>query len=178
MAKFVDPPKGRLIVSILYASVDAVAEALGMLERRFGRVEHETAGRRANCREQYYEEMGRPLHIRFFSFERPVGRETLPEIKALCRKIESKYSDRVNDFMFRTVNIDPGILTTENLVMAAGHDRRHRIYLRDGVYAETALIHSKGQFTRLPWTAEDYCHEDAIDLFERTRQVFELVAVN
>ncbi len=52
----------------------------------------------------------------------------------------------------------------------------HRIYLDDGVYGELALVHSRGQFVRLPWTCPDYYHDEAIEFFTRVRESFEFVA--
>ncbi len=175
MVRTQEPPEGRLVVAVIYSSVDAVADALRVMERRFGRVDFETADLDCNCRQTYKEEMGEDLRLRFFAFEKLVARNALPEIKSACRKIEAAFSDKVEDYMFRTVNIDPGIMTADNLVMAAARDYRHRIYLRDGVFAEIALIWAKGRFTRLPWTSTDYCQAEAIEFFERVRASFEVV---
>ena len=51
--------------------------------------------------------MGRQLSRRFFSFEKMVEQDALPEIKANCHKIERQLSDQVDDYTFRTVNVDP-----------------------------------------------------------------------
>ena len=97
-------------------------------------------------------------------------------IKIECRKIESGFSDHVEDYMFRTVNIDPGILTPANLVMVSHREYNHRVYLKEGVYAETVLIYARDRYVRLPWTDADFCHDEAIDFFVRVRNSFEDVA--
>lgn len=176
MVRMQEPEPGRLIISTIYSSVDALADTLRRLERRFGRVENETSGQKCNCREVYHEEMGNDLKIRFFSFEKPVPRSDLPEIKTMCRKIESNFSDHIEDYMFRTVNIDPGIMTRDNLIMAAARDLKQRVYLSDGVFAELTLIYSKGCFNRLPWTHADFCTEEAEDFFRHVRDSLEIVA--
>ncbi|MCK4632886.1 MAG: DUF4416 family protein, partial [candidate division Zixibacteria bacterium] len=70
----------------------------------------------------------------------------------------------------------PGILTPANLVMASHREYNHRVYLEDGVYAELALVWSKGRYVRLPWTNPDFCHGEAIEFFQRVRGSFDLVA--
>ena len=119
--------------------------------------------------------MGPDLQRRFFSFEKPIPRDALPRLKKLCAKIEGQFADNVEDHLFRTVNIDPGILTLENLTMAAHRDFTHHVYLADGVFAQLTLVWARGKFRRLPWTNDDFCHDEAVDLFERVRQTFELV---
>jgi hypothetical protein len=174
MARTQKPPSGRVIVSIIYSSLDALAETLRLLERQFGRVQCETM-EIPYTGEQYAEEMGGSLQRRFYSFERQVERDRLPEIKATCHKLEKQFGDMVDDYAFRTVNIDPGILTPENLVMSSHREYNHRIYLRDGVFAELTLVYAKGRFVRLPWTQPDFCQGEAIEFFLRVRRSFDLV---
>jgi hypothetical protein len=176
MARAQIPPPGRLVVSYIYSSVDALAESLRKLERHFGRVQFETVDLPYADRERYIEEMGTRLRRRFFSFSGPAPRNTLPSIKKTCARVEKLYSDHVGGHHFRTVNIDPGILTPDNLVMASYHEYNHRIYLGEGVFAETPLIWARGQYVRLPWTHLDFCHPEAVDFFCRVRGTFDFVS--
>ena len=81
----------------------------------------------------------------------------------------------MHDFTFRTINLDPGIMTPDNLVMASNREYNHRIYLSKGIFADIQLIWVRGQFTRLPWTDPDFCNGEAVDFFLRVRESFELV---
>ena len=174
MTRIQKPPPGRLILSIIYSSLDALADALKVVEKRFGPVQYETIEIPCSDIPIYKEEMGYPLYRRLFSFERLVTRDSLADIKSTCHKIEPLFADRVDDYIFRTINLDPGILTPDNLLMASHHEYNHRIYLKDGVFAEIALIYSGGRFKRLPWTHPDLCHDEAIDFFLRVRGSFEV----
>lgn len=176
MARAQTPPPGRLIVSIIYSSMDALADGLKALEKKFGRVQFETLEIECAEASEYREEMGDGLLRRFFSFEKEVPRDSLPALKAACSKIEAQFADVTDNYLFRTVNIDPGILTPSNVVIATHKEFNHRMYLRDGVYAELALIYSRGTFCRLPWTASDYCDEEAIGFFRRVRDSFEIIS--
>jgi len=175
MARKQEGGQGRLIVSVVHSSIDALADAVDALEKRFGAVQYETLEAECGSPDLYKEEMGDNLMRRFFSFERPIDRNMLPTVKSICAKIEAQYADKVHDYCFRTVNLDPGILTPANLVMAAYREMNHRIYLEDGVFGELTLVWSKGQFVRLPWTDLDYCTDESIDFFCRVRSCFELV---
>ncbi len=174
MVRIQKPPPGQLIVSIIYSSLDAVADALKALEQRFGPVQFETIEIPCTVAAMYKEEMGECLQRRFFSFERQVSRDSLPDIKSACNKIEPLFADRVDDYLFRTVNIDPGILTPDNLVMASQREYNHRIYIKDGVFAEIVLISAKGRFRRLPWTNADFYHNEAVEFFLRVLSSFEM----
>jgi len=174
MARVQKPPKGRLIVSIIYNSLDGLSDALKLLEKQFGRVQCETI--EIGCSAgQYAEEMGDQLQRRFYSFEKLVERDRLPEIKATCHKVENQLGDLVNDYAFRTVNIDPGILTPENVVMASHREYNHRLYLGEGVFGELTLVFSRGRFVRLPWTPPAFCEGEAIEFFLRVRDSFAVV---
>ena len=174
MARVQEPTKGRPIVSVIYSSLDALADSLKALERKFGPVQYETLEITCQKPEMYAEEMGSDLLRRFFSFEKTAEREFLAEMKKTCHKIEPNFADHTQDYDFRTVNIDPGILTPSNLIMASHREMNHRIYLKDGIFAELALIYARGRFRRLPWTNPDYCDGEAIDFFLRVLESFEL----
>jgi hypothetical protein len=174
MARIQKPPKGRLIVSIIYNSMDGLADALKALEKQFGRVQCETMEIEYTGG-KYLEEMGDQLQRRFYSFEKEIERDKLPEVKNACHKIEKQFGDMVHDYAFRTVNIDPGVMTTENVVMASHREYNHRVYLGKGVFAELELVYSRGRFVRLPWTELDFCQGEAIEFFLRVRESFETV---
>ena len=175
MARIQLPAPGRLIISFIYSSLDALTDALTEVERRFGPVQYETLDIPCTEVSRYREEMGGDLTRRFFSFEREVECDQLIACKKICHKIESRYGDQVDDTTFRTVNMDPGLMTPENLVVASHREANHRVYLGDGVYADLTLVWSQGRFVRLPWTPEDYCHDEAIDLFQRVHTSFDVL---
>jgi hypothetical protein len=176
MGRILTPPPGKLIVSAIYGHIDAVADALKLLEKQFGRIQFETLDIPYTDTEKYAEEMGNGLQRRFFSFEREARRDSLPDIKPALTRIEEQLGDRVDDYTFRTVNLDPGILTPANLTMASNREYNYRIYLGKGVFADIQLIWARGQFTRLPWTNPDFYHDEAIDFFVRARETFDLVS--
>jgi len=112
----------------------------------------------------YCREMGSPLFRRFASFLKLIPPECLPEIKIKTNQIELAYSKDNK----RQVNIDPGYISAERLVLATGKNYTHRIYLNNGVYADLTLIYQDSNFRPLPWSYPDYASP-------KTREIFKLI---
>ncbi|MFC1839964.1 DUF4416 family protein [Thermodesulfobacteriota bacterium] len=120
-------------------------------------------------RTRYYErEMGWPLHRRFIVFRDFIAPEDIVEAKLETNKIESKYSNESK----RRINIDPGYVSMERLVLATGKNYTHRIYLSQGIYADLTLVFNKGTFKPLEWTYRDYSDPDSIDFFNNEREKY------
>jgi hypothetical protein len=101
----------------------------------------------------YYDgEMGPGLLRQVASFQNLVEPGALPDIKLATNEIETGFCLEGK----RRVNLDPGILTEERLILASGKNFTHRVYLRDGIYADLTLIYQKGGYRALPWTYADY----------------------
>ncbi|MFH1673339.1 MAG: DUF4416 family protein [Pseudomonadota bacterium] len=116
----------------------------------------------------YAPEMGQPLFRRLFAFADLIEQDTLSDIKLFANKLEQ-------DFMSggkRLVNIDPGYLLAERFVLATGKNYTHRIYLRDGIYADLTLIYNKGIFHPLDWTYPDYTEGEMFTFLECVRKKY------
>jgi hypothetical protein len=111
--------------------------------------------------------MGSPLHRRFLSAERPVSRDALPAIKIAMESIEAEFSEGGK----RTVNLDPGLLSPENFILATGKNYSHRVYLGMGVFADLTLVFRNGGYQPLPWTYPDYASEEIRSLLRELRRV-------
>ena len=69
----------------------------------------------------------------------------------------------------RSVNIDIGMITAENLQLATTKKFSHRIYLGEGIYSDLTFIFTKGDFQSLPWTYPDYSHPEIKQFFKTMR---------
>jgi len=115
----------------------------------------------------YYEaEMGAGLLREYVVFEQLVAPGMLAEIKLQTNAIEQEWSEEGR----RGVNVDPGLLTDHSLILATGKDYAHRIYLREGIYAEVTLYAHGGGLAALPWTYPDYREAATMEFFEKQRQ--------
>jgi hypothetical protein len=116
----------------------------------------------------YASEMGGDLQKRFYSFDRLIMPDTLPDIKNATIKIES---DSCIDGK-RTVNLDPGYLEEAKLVLASTKNFSHRIYLRDNIWAEVTMRYAHGQFITHDWTYPDYSQELGIEFLSKAREIY------
>jgi hypothetical protein len=169
MGKIKKPLPGKLILSAIYSSPDALRSAIIQFEKKFGHVEMETEILDFAHTDYYREEMGDNLKRKFFAFEKLIDRDRLPELKLFSNKLEAKFGDRVKDYIFRTINLDPGIVTLANVILASTKDFAHRIYLRDGIYAEITLLYERKRFRPLPWTYPDYLDPKVFDFLTKVR---------
>ena len=63
----------------------------------------------------------------------------------------------------RKINLDPGYLDLSRVVLLSGKEGSHKIYLRNGVWADLVLLKDKGGYRSLPWTFPDIrtgCYDD------------------
>ncbi len=115
----------------------------------------------------YYEqEMGLNL-LRFWTgFEKTVQPERLYEFKLATNNLEQKFASHGK----RKVNLDPGILSLHNLILATTKNYAHRIYLGHGIYAELTMIYHSGRYRPLEWTYPDYKTETCQEFLARCRK--------
>lgn len=119
--------------------------------------------------EYYNVEMGRDLLRTYVAFDGRVSEDVLYEMKtfSISREREFLYPGTSN----RRINLDPGVLTADHLVLASHKRAAHRICIRDGVFGELELIYVSGAFQPLPWTYPDYRTQVARSFFESIRAV-------
>lgn len=146
------PAPARLLFSVIYRKEEDYAKVLRIIGDRIGEVSCTSEPFPFDRTEYYGKEMGSPLVRRFVVGNDSVSRDELATVKIWAEAIENELSVGGK----RTVNIDPGYLTEENVVLATGKNYSHRIYLREGVFADLTLVFEKGEYKPLPWTYPDY----------------------
>ena len=105
----------------------------------------------------YYEKsMGKTLPKRLWVFENLIRPDTLSKIKCVTNDWETEYQSLADGSVERPLNVDPGYIDLGKLILASTKDHAHRIYLSDGIFAETTLMYTQKQWTPLPWSYPDY----------------------
>jgi Domain of unknown function (DUF4416) len=117
----------------------------------------------------YTQEMGKPLFRHFITFKRLFSIPVLPDIKQATNHLEEKYAAPNGH---RRINIDPGYICLEHVILATTKGYTHRPYLRDGIYADLTLIYRNKSFQPLEWTYPDYRQEEVITLFNQFRKKY------
>jgi hypothetical protein len=148
------PPPATLVVSILSSVWESIWPGLlGRLEELFGPAEFVSDPLPFDVTGYYDAEFGTPLARRVLGFERLVAQETLADVKLATNALENEL---LTEGCRRVVNLDPGFITPERLVLATGKNFTHRVYLKKGIFADLTLIYQKGDWRALPWTFPDY----------------------
>lgn len=110
---------------------------------------------------QYYRStMGDQLKKQFAILANWYDPAELSEHKLMSHVWERDLAKSTAFEIERPLNIDPGYISMTKLVLASTKNREHRIYLKDGVYAEVTLAFRDQQWQPLPWTYPDYQRED------------------
>jgi hypothetical protein len=165
-----EPKPAKLVVSCLARTRDAVQAAADELAAKWGPVESEFGPLPFHFTSYYEGELGPEVRRWLWAFRNPAHREDLACVKAFSNRIEASYSQNGR----RTFNLDPGFLSLDNFVLATGKGRPHRVYLRDGIFADLTLVFIGGTFIPTPWTYPDYAAAEMIDIMNRLRRLHKI----
>lgn len=146
-----DPTK--LVVGLLSSDKNLLAQAQSALAEGFGGLTIKSPEIPFSFTDYYQKEMGPNLTRQWVSFQGMVEPDQLHEFKRTTGLLERRF---VGPEGKRRVNLDPGLLSLYNFVLASTKGFAHRIFLRDGVYAEVTLMFHAGKFQPLAWTYPDY----------------------
>ena len=108
----------------------------------------------------YYKSISPVLFRTFLSFQGLAGAGELADWKIFSCSAEEKSGEN------RRVNIDPGYVNGSRLVLASTKDHAHRIYLRDGIFAEVTLRFIKKKWVPFDCTFPDFSsglYDDFLD---------------
>lgn len=162
------PSEVMLFASVLFHDQKAAEKAIEALTKRCGRIAYESEAMAFDYTSYYEEEMGSPISRILVAFEELVPRDSLPAVKLHTNEIEEKLSVGRK----RSVNLDPGILSMENICLATTKPYSHRIYLTRGIWGEVTLMYRKDSYQALPWTYPDYASPDMVRIFNSLRALY------
>lgn len=91
--------------------------------------------------------------VAFAGYEDPAA---LADWKQQTNAWEHALAAEVSAPETRPLNLDPGYVTQAKFVLATTKDRDHRIYLRDGIFAEVTLTYVGKQWRSHRWTYPSY----------------------
>jgi hypothetical protein len=158
----------KLIFGVLSTQSESHGRLFAVIEEAFGPIEMVTEATPFTFTDYYDDEMG-ANPMRFFIVCRDLVDPAKPaSYKLLSNRIEMEFSVEGK----RKINLDPGILSAENLILATTKNRSHRIPLSEGIYAEVTLMYRNKEFQSFPWTYADYASERFKALFARLRSSY------
>ncbi|MDQ7032733.1 MAG: DUF4416 family protein [Desulfonauticus sp.] len=147
------PLPGKIFLSILSSKWDLFwPDLLYSLEKKWSQADYISELIPFTQTKYYDKELGTPIFRKILSFSKLLPLDKLVDLKKMTNEFEQKTSQQGQ----RIFNLDPGFITYERLVLATGKNFTHRIYLKDGIFADLTLIYTKGKWQTLPWTFPDY----------------------
>ncbi|MDC7127032.1 MAG: DUF4416 family protein, partial [Spirochaetales bacterium] len=160
--------KENLIIGVLSTLPDAENALFEELQKLYGEADLITDPLNFKWTSYYDKEMGDSIRRRFLSFKRLIDPSELSLIKHATNDIEQKYVVGEG----RKINLDPGLLDLNRLILATTKNVGHRIPLQDGIYGEVTLIYMKKEFHALDWTYPDYQSPEYISILEKIRSLY------
>lgn len=155
-------------MSVLMASEPLLSEVLRDIKSSFGETDFLSGWMAFDFTDYYTLEMGEGLKRRIVTFVELIAPDTLPSVKLRTNEIEQKYAQEGK----RQINIDPGYVCGEHVILATTKGYAHRPYLGHGIYADLTLIFRNGSFRSLEWTYPDYRQEDVREIFKGIRKTY------
>jgi hypothetical protein len=159
------PTQAVLFIALMHQGTVNTGEVLDILKNEYGDIDRSFGSVQFSFTDYYKKEMGDDLQKMYLTFSRYIGREDLAAIKVFTNRIENRFCVSGK----RTVNLDPGYVTRDKLVLASTKDFYHRIYLTQGIFAEVTLHYRKGMFRFFSWTYPDYKDPGFLAFLEKAR---------
>jgi len=168
MSTLKEPKPVKLVFSVIYNKATDTDIIKGRLNSMFGEIDFESDQLNFEHSDYYTKEMGGNLKRKFFSIKKLINREEIVNLKRLANELENEYMVESR----RCINVDPGYLAHEHLILATGKGFAHRPYLGKGVYAELTLIYTQNEYHSLDWTYPDYKENEVKDIFKHLRKIY------
>ncbi len=159
----------KLIIGLLSSNSDYFEKAIRHLIYDFGDIDKESSEIPFSYTHYYDKEMGGNIIRKWISFIDLIYENDLPEIKLHTNDLEQLYKPEY--YEGRVVNIDPGFIALDKLVLATTKNYAHRIYMSEGIYGEVTLNFKKDSgFAPNPWTYPDYKDPKNMEFFNIIRE--------
>ena len=168
MGKTREPEPAKLFMSLIAREDAFFTRGMEELSAMFCKTDYVSEKFPFDSTDYYTQEMGKPLFRHFITFDRLICIPSLPDVKRATNELEERYALDGN----RPINIDPGYIRLEHVILATTKGYTHRPYLRDGIYADLTLMYRNKSFQPLEWTYPDYRQEAVIRLFNQFRKKY------
>ena len=162
-------PKVLLLLAVCSRYDQGFQWARQIAEQAWGPIALESIEFSFDQTDYYLASMGPGLRKQFLVFDRLRDPAELVAIKHQTNASEQAYQQNQEHPELRPLNLDPGYLTEAKLVLVTTKDRDHRLYLDQGIYAETTLCYSHRSWQTRPWTYPDYQSSEYHDFFSQCR---------
>ena len=141
----------KLIIGAIYSDPQWLLKAKSAMQRQSWEIQHQSQVFPFDQTDYYSTEMGEGLKRCFLSIRGLQSLELSADWKLKTTEIEQQLSNKGK----RRINLDPGYLDLSRVVLLSGKEGSHKIYLRNGVWADLVLLKDKGGYRNFHWTFPD-----------------------
>jgi hypothetical protein len=166
------PSPVLLVIAAFSRHADALAWARQRLEALYGPVALTSPDYEFRQTDYYQASMGPHLRKQFLAFRNLIDPTRLADLKLQTNALEKELAAAGRHPEPRPLNLDPGVLSLGKFLLATTKDQAHRIYLRDGIFAEVTLRFEAGAFEPWPWTYADYRQECVRSFLKEVRDLY------
>lgn len=163
-----EPIPVKLFCGVLFSDSQLLDNADSLLAGQFGEIDYQSKQFSFDISEYYRPEMGWPMFRLFWSFDRVILPNEIVRIKIVCNEIEDRLAIQGN----RKINLDPGYLDYDKVVLASAKYNGQKIYLDRGIYADLTLRYEKGNYHPYPWSFPDFKGGLYNQTFLRIREIY------
>ncbi len=164
-----EPTYSLLVVACFSRHPEVLDWAAGQLTPKHGPIALVSPDFAFHHTKYYDSTMGTDQIKRFLVFEPIVAADCLPDVKNATIALETDIAGSGRYPEHRPLNLDPGLVQLGKFLLASTKDHAHRIYLRDGIFAEVTLRFQGGAFEVWPWTYADYREEAVREFLAQAR---------
>lgn len=156
-------PEGFFFLSLLYLK----EEDLESIEKIFGHPSKIFIPSLTPSINYYEKEMGEGIKRIIWFYTEKISQDKILELKKLSYDIENKTSLSSK----RTINIDPGFMTMDQMFLTTFKWAPFRLYHSGGIYFDLQYLFYKQKFTSTPWCYPDYASEEKLLFFGEMRKI-------
>ena len=165
-----EPVPVKLFCGVLYSDEFLLKKSRLSSIEKYGEIDYQSDPFTFEISEYYRPEMSWPIYRLFWSFERLINPNEIARIKIECNQIEDQLAVDGN----RKVNLDPGYMDYDKIVLASAKYNGQKIYLNFGIYADLTLHYEKGNYYPYPWSFPDFKNGGYNQIFLRIREIYKL----
>jgi hypothetical protein len=168
-----EPIPVKFFMGVLYREASLLNQVKQSLEKLFGKIDYGSPEFNFDFSGYYAAEMGSGIFRCFFSFHKLIDPGRLAEIKIQTNQIENEFALAGK----RRINLDPGYMDFNKVILASAKFNSQKIYLGHGIYADPALWYEKGRFTAYPSAFPDFKSELYQEAFLHIRALYKRAGV-
>jgi hypothetical protein len=164
------PIRVKLFCGVLFSDNELLQQSQKLLIDKFGEIDYQSDRFEFTISEYYRPEMGWPIYRLFWSFKHVIHPKQIARIKIECNEIEDQLAVDGN----RRINLDPGYMDYDKIVLASAKYNGQKIYLDLGIYADLTLHYEKGNYYPYPWSFPDFKSNQYNKTMLRIREIYKM----